>query len=718
MKRAVAGLCAALLAWLCPVVGGAAGPRPSRPEAAAETIFSEGTALGLPVTITADSLSYDETTGVATAEGNVELAFGGRSIRAERIRYDSKNHVAEFVSDVRYREAGDEFSFERITLDLENETGVLSNGRIRLSTNNYQIASERIEKTGKRTFFIRKGRLTTCPCCDPPPDWSFEVGESRVTIDGYAVGKNVTMRVRGIPVLWLPYAAFPVKLTRQSGLLLPSFLESPSRGFTFSLPFYWAINGWSDATITLESMSKRGIRPEVEYRFALNPDSEGEIRATAYRDRQIKETRHRFFGKNVFRYGDVTANAQYDIASDERYYVDLVDQDILRTARHVPSRAFVSKESGSTGHALGIAWVQDTQGAPSDNVVQRLPEYTATLLPRALGKSGAYASGRGEATYFFRRAGERLVRGRGLVELARPVTLFKSVVLTPRFFADFAGTGTAGGEGGDGKAARVVPGASAVVTAEVRRDFERKGMDRLVHALSLRAGFTWVSPVGQEDSPLVDQWSRIARRGEWTIRLDQRLLGIGAAGPAELASMEIEWALDTSGGAGPRSPYVDPLSPYARALRDQVDLGVGHRREEEAVSDLFGRFRAVLRPRWTVSGESLYDVPEGRIVSSALLAEWQRDKENRAAFGYRVTRTLAEDLEARLAVRPFRSAGFQGSVQYSLRNAELTDGQAAITLFPKSDCWSVGVVVGRRARPAETSVRLTFSLKGIGSVGN
>jgi hypothetical protein len=39
-------------------------------------------------------------------------------------------------------------------------------------------------------------------------------------------------------------------------------------------------------------------------------------------------------------------------------------------------------------------------------------------------------------------------------------------------------------------------------------------------------------------------------------------------------------------------------------------------------------------------------------------------------------------------------------------------------VFPRSDCWNVGFTVERKTQPDDTSMRLTFGLKGIGSVGN
>jgi hypothetical protein len=97
--------------------------------------------------------------------------------------------------------------------------------------------------------------------------------------------------------------------------------------------------------------------------------------------------------------------------------------------------------------------------------------------------------------------------------------------------------------------------------------------------------------------------------------------------------------------------------------------------------------------------------------------EWRTDEGNRALLEYRSTRTLAEDVHAVAKFRPLRLMGLETSANYSIKNGELTEGQAAVTLYPRSECWSVGFVVNRKTRPDETSFRLTFGLGGIGTVG-
>lgn len=716
-KAASRAIAAAAAAWLLST-GTAAAQDAGQELFRIPPEIGEGMTLGIPVTLSAETVSFDEDSGVALAEGNVELGYGDRTVRADKIRYDTRTGDAEFAGNVHYELEGDEFSFDRIVLNLKTELGVLYNGSIRIRTNNYRITSDRLEKTGKRTFLVRDGEITTCPC-DPEPDWKFGVGRSKVAIDGYAFARDVTFRIRDVPVLWFPWAAFPVKLTRQSGFLLPSFSHNSRSGYSIQVPFYWAMNRWSDATFTLEAMSERGYRPEAEYRFVLNSASEGAVRGTFFRDRITDDTRSRFYGENRFRYGEnFSANARWDLPSDDQYYVDLVEEDILRTARHVPSRAHAAWKGSSGSQALSVDWIEDMQGTPDHDTVQRLPEYTATLLPRTLGGTGMDLGGEFQSTYFYRRAGDREVRGRGSATLSRVFAPGRAVTFTPYLSVDLLGSLPTSDRTGIRSGGRVLPNGGATLETEFRREFPGRGNGRLVHLVSPSAGFRWVPRVEQDDIPLTDLWSRVGRQRQLLFSLNQRLLRKGEGGPSDVAFLEVSWAVDTSGGETEPGPYVDPLSPYVRTLRNQVDLAAGQAADGRSrSSDVLARFLVVPTSRLRFSGETLFDPGGGKFTTALLGGEWRKEEKRRVLLEYRTSRNLAEDLHGQILFRPVRFLGAETAANYSIRNGELTDGSATLTFHPRSDCWTVGVTVHKRTRPDETAFRLTFGLKGIGGIG-
>ncbi|MEK6695744.1 MAG: LPS assembly protein LptD [Candidatus Deferrimicrobiota bacterium] len=685
---------------------------------ALKDLAKQGVRLDAPVHMTADTLSYDEDTGVALAEGNVELGFGTRSMRADRIRYDSATGEADLSGKVRYKDADEEFAFDRITINIASETGILYNGTIRISSSNYLIASRKIEKTGKSSFLIEKGMLTTCPC-DPEPDWKFEVRRARVTLDQYAIGKDITFRIRGVPVLWLPWGAFPVKMTRQSGLLLPNFSSNRSRGYTLQVPYYRMINRWSDATVTLDAMSRRGYRPEVEYRFVLNPESEGALHATMFRDRIDNRNRARYYGENVYCSGFFTANAILEVPTDPRYYLDLGDLDALRSQRHARSEGFASAAGTHSEHAVSVLWNKDLQEIPGpDNTAQRVPEYTMTLLPAGIPIAGVDLSGEISASRFQRRDAFDEVRARGFGEVSRAIPLYRSFTLVPYLFADVLGTRfERSPAGGPSDLGRFVPGGGATLSADARGDFPGRA---LVHTAGISAGYRYVPKIRQDDLPVTDRWSRLAPQSQFLFTLSQRLLGVkDGAAPKEFLSFHIEWAYDLGGKEPSGSPYVDPLAPYVRALRDQIDTGTGRPpKKNDAPSDVYAKIGVTPIERWRFQGEALFDPVENSFTVGAVSGEYKKDDDHRVLAEYRLSRDLAEDVRGTFAWRLLRRLRLQAQANYSMRNGYLSEGAVGVSVFPRSDCWSVGFTVERKTQPDDTSVRLSFGLKGIGSVGN
>jgi LPS-assembly protein len=675
----------------------------------------------LPVLLDADRMTFDEETGVAAAEGHVVVTMGSRTVTADKIRYDSRTQEAELVGSVRFKSEGDEFSFDRIVMNIDTEQGILYNGSIHLETNNYRVSGERIEKTGARSFFLRKGSITTCDC-DPIPDWKLDVGRARVTIDGYAVGKDVTLKLRDIPVLWMPWGAFPVKLTRQSGFLLPAYIHSRTIGNGVSLPWYQVINRWSDATLTFDYMDKRGFRTEGEYRFVPNKASEGNVRGAFLHDRETGADLSRLYGSNLYRDGKWTANGRWDIASDAVYYRDFVEADLLRTGRHAVSRGFVEQSDESSVVSLSATWAKDIQQLPGvDNTVQRIPELSMTVMPGRVGGPGLGidAWGSGSGSWFYRRGGEREGRFHGLAELSRTFTLYPSVFLTPVAGVDVlqsvrSGERTNPDEEGGG---RVVPMGGVQLSATVWRYFNPSG-GTIVHSVNPAIRYQWVPTVNQNDIPVTDQWSRVQARSEATVSVSQGLHRLDSTGtPVELASLDVEWAFDIGNRKAPDSPYVDPLAPYVWTLRDQIDLNAGRTRDTHNASDVLARLRVNPAARWTAIGEALYDPNEQRLTSTAVGGEWHADAEHKASVNYRVSRQLSEDILGAFAWRLGRVVGLTGSINYSIRNKEMTEGAATVNLYPRSDCWNVGFMVRRTALPADTSIRFVFGLKGLGGVG-
>jgi LPS-assembly protein len=148
---------------------------------------------------------------------------------------------------------------------------------------------ETIEKIGERKYRITDGGFTTC--VQPKPRWELTSGTVVLSIDHYAMLKNMVMHVKGVPVIYLPVIYYPInKEDRATGFLMPMYGSSSLRGQTLSNAFFWAISRSQDATIMHDWFSKTGQGMGGEYRYMLSPSSSGDARMYWLNEKSVDST--------------------------------------------------------------------------------------------------------------------------------------------------------------------------------------------------------------------------------------------------------------------------------------------------------------------------------------------------------------------------------------------------------------------------------------------
>ena len=93
-------------------------------------------------------------------------------------------------------------------------------------------------------------------------------GSLKLRVDHYALLRNMLLKVKGVPAIYLPIMYYPLsKDNRNTGFLMPSYGASTFKGQTISNAFFWAINRSQDATILHDWFSKTGQAIAGEYRY-------------------------------------------------------------------------------------------------------------------------------------------------------------------------------------------------------------------------------------------------------------------------------------------------------------------------------------------------------------------------------------------------------------------------------------------------------------------
>jgi LPS-assembly protein len=227
------------------------------------------------VLMQADELAYDRETGIVTASGNVELAYGERVLLADRVTYDEKTGVVKADGNVSLLDPQGDVAFaDQVVLRNEMRDGVIDTLRVLLSDNS-RMAGSSVVRSGGNMTTLHRGVYSACDICEEKgqtkPLWQIKAfrvihnqQEQRI------IYEDAFIEFFGVPVLYIPYFSQPdPTVKRQSGFLTPKISSSTELGQQVEIPYYWAISPDKDVTLIPRFTTQEGIVYQGEYRQRL-----------------------------------------------------------------------------------------------------------------------------------------------------------------------------------------------------------------------------------------------------------------------------------------------------------------------------------------------------------------------------------------------------------------------------------------------------------------
>jgi LPS-assembly protein len=207
------------------------------------------------------------------ASGDVELQYREFRLYADRVEYNiaTKDVLAE--GNVVAQSEGLVIRAERAFFNIETGRGKVdkASGIVRPSV---LFEAETVERRQADIFSLGRARVT--PCTQPNPRWSFGLSRANLKKEDYLEMWNAVLRVKNIPVLYLPYLRYPLR-ERATGFLLPRIGFGGPNGLTVSQSFYWAIAPNMDVTVGADLYLSRGLGAGFEYRYLFPGGTKGDL---------------------------------------------------------------------------------------------------------------------------------------------------------------------------------------------------------------------------------------------------------------------------------------------------------------------------------------------------------------------------------------------------------------------------------------------------------
>ncbi|MDX2044666.1 MAG: putative LPS assembly protein LptD [Acidobacteriota bacterium] len=226
------------------------------------------------VTISAESQIVQGDTYICT--GSVQVTYADVVIIADRATYNEVTYDLLAEGNVYFEQQGQRLTGDRIEFNYKNRRGTITNSTTFTNRTpdgtTLVIDSSRAEKINIDTFILENAKLTACQ--EAVPKWAFTAKRARIQKDKRAKIYNALLRIKNVPVFYLPYASISIsKKDRSSGFLLPSTGASSIRGRTLNLAYYQTLGQSADVLLRTDIFTKRGAGLGFDFRARTNETS-------------------------------------------------------------------------------------------------------------------------------------------------------------------------------------------------------------------------------------------------------------------------------------------------------------------------------------------------------------------------------------------------------------------------------------------------------------
>ncbi|MFQ5451060.1 MAG: LPS-assembly protein LptD [Nitrospinaceae bacterium] len=327
-----------------------------------------------PIDITADHVVQEGEKDIIRAWGGVVIHFENRVLRADKVILNNKTGIGEAKGHVIVdQDDGTHIRAQRSRFNIKTKRGKAFQvfGKI---APNYYFKGKEITRLSENHYKLKDSSLTTCK--GHLPDWMFQASKVDLITKDRALFTSGIFKIRNIPILYFPVGYISINRERKSGLLIPGFGLSNTDGFTFKPIYYWAINSYSDATIGVEYLQNRGVRPDIEYRYTPSKTTRGEFRGTYLKDKQTNGT---FWKVDMTHEQKLPGNYQLkgklDLESDSSFNKTFANNTNQRTRRNSDSFANITKSWTNSSLDILTRFRDSTEGNRDDTFGQ-LPQIT------------------------------------------------------------------------------------------------------------------------------------------------------------------------------------------------------------------------------------------------------------------------------------------------------------------------------------------------------
>ncbi len=211
------------------------------------------------------------------ADGKVEIQYKNLRLRADHVQYNTKTYMVTANGHVMFDVDTQHLTADSANFNVQTGAGLFEhvrgevtmehkpNANILVSPNPLVFEAQEVRRLDIRTYWIEHAWLTVCE--PDKPSWKFSASHASLHVDQTVAMLNANFQLFRIPLLYFPYASVPAgRNLRKSGLLIPEFADTSVKGLVLGDGYYWAPKDWTDLSLGMAYLSRRGWQQNGEFR--------------------------------------------------------------------------------------------------------------------------------------------------------------------------------------------------------------------------------------------------------------------------------------------------------------------------------------------------------------------------------------------------------------------------------------------------------------------
>ena len=675
--------------------------------------------------------SQDNENNLSIEAGSIQAELGGRvdiqekikvtsglsTITAEEASYDETAGVLQIPKSVVF-ENPDLIIFGESAKLLTKEKTTIIDGA------DYQILSIPARGTARQIRVenganIELDEVTYSTCTSVDNSW--ELSAKKIVINnqsGEGKARNLVLRLKDIPIIYLPYLSFPINDQRKTGLLVPNLGRSSKRGLEISLPYYWNLAPNIDLTTTPTLMAKRGVQLSAELRFLTA--IQGGITQIDYlpnddiykKDRTYISHRQTINLPSNWR---MKLNGEY--ASDNSYFEDLTGTMSSTSRTHLLREIQLEHYSENWIMEIGMDHYQmiDDSIIDEEKPYRRLPYFNFSGMwgNKALGLNYALDS---EVVFFDKPETISGSRFHVMPEVSAPLN-FNGIKITPSMAMDFTKYNLHTANDNSHSMSSVSPErAVPIYSLDLTGVFQKTWKNgRYLQTLEPRILRVYIPYRNQDDFPIFD--TIVPDMNGIQLFRKNRYVGQDRLGDTSQISYGITTkVVDANNG---NSLFGLTLGQI-RYFKDRKVALPSESKLTQDSSGYMAMMNMKINKNWSVKLGHMWNTHSNTSMKTTARFQYKSKQSEIFNVAYRYRRNMLKQLDASFSWPVRDHWNVVGRYNYSILDRKVLE--RFVGLEYESCCWGIRVIsrkhLAYRNGDTDTSFSIEFVFKGLSDIGD